>query len=100
MAEIKINISELNNLIPKIQEVKNCANGIYSSNTPPETIGGGLAVGELEELSNLYHSIYRDIEELASNTVLFLQNVRDTYVEVDVSAASRMTSGNSGTGTK
>ena len=100
MAEIKINISELNNLIPKVQAVKNCANDILSRNVPPETVGGGLTVGELEELSNLYHSIYRDIEELASNTVLFLQNVRDTYIEVDVSAANRMTSDNGETGTK
>ena len=93
MAEIKINISELNNLLPKVQDVKNVANAIYSHNIPPETVGGGLSVGEIEELANLYHSIYRDIEGLASNTILFLQNVRDTFVEADEAVANRLISG-------
>ena len=96
MAEIKINITELDGLLSKIQTVKIAANGIFSKNIPPETIGGGLAVAEMEELASLYRTIYRDIEELASNTILFLQNVRDGYAEADAAVANRLTSGSGG----
>lgn len=91
MAEIRINISELDNLIYRIQTVKTAANNIFSKNIPPETIGGGLTVREIEELANLYRTVYKDIEDLASNTVLFLQNVKDDFIGADETAANRMT---------
>ena len=88
MAEIKVNVSEINNAIIKLQ-------GLHSrcssrNTTPPITIGGGETVNELESIADVYKTINIHFEELISNTILFLQNVRDSYTSSDTKASNKI----------
>ena len=83
MAEINVNITEIDNAITKLHgllEKNECA-------TPPVTVGGGKSVNELENIANTYMMLNKSFEDLISNTISFLQNVKDSYVSSDKKAA-------------
>lgn len=89
MAEIKINVSEINNAIAQLQSLKT---EIDSCPAAPEIVGGGKTINELEDILQLYLDFNADLSGLVSNTIAFFQNVRDSYIESDEMAA-RMIAG-------
>lgn len=88
MAEIKIKISEINNAITSLQGLQSRCSS--RDTTPPETVGGGKTVNELEKIADTYRSINTQFEGLISQTILFLENVRDSYVSSDTKAANKI----------
>lgn len=88
MAEIKIKITEINNAITRLQGLQSRCS---SKNTfPPATVGGGKTVNELESIADTYKTINTHFGELISNTISFLQNVRDSYATGDTKAANKI----------
>ncbi len=85
MSEIKINIDELNNLIIDLQNLQKKSSSFREN--APATIGGGQVVNEIEKIKNIYDGIDSNVEVMISNTVLFLQSVRDSYMSSDAKAA-------------
>ncbi len=85
MAEININVTEINNAITKLQGLKSkcCSRSV----TPPATVGGGKTVNELEDIADVYKTLNHDLGELISNTISFLENIKNSYVSSDVKAA-------------
>ena len=92
MAEIKINIQELERSVARLDQL--AANWSAEQKTAPETVGGGKTVNELEDLAQVYQQLYRNLVLLASNTASFLDNVRESYEESDRKAGN----GNRGRG--
>lgn len=88
MAEIKIKITEINNAITKLQSLQSKCNS--RNTTPPATVGGGQCVNEFENIAGVYKGINVHLEDLISNTISFLQNVRDSYASSDTEAASKI----------
>lgn len=88
MAEIKVKVSEINNAIIRLQGLQSRCSS--RSTTPPATIGGGKTVNELEDISGVYKAINTNLENLISNTIAFLQNVRDSYINSDTKAANKI----------
>lgn len=85
MAEINVKITEINNAISKLKALHSKCNS--RKTTPPSTVGGGKTVNELENIADIYKSLNRDFGELISNTISFLENVKDSYVSSDTKAA-------------
>lgn len=88
MAEIKVKVSEINNAITKLQGLQSKCNS--RNTTPPVTVGGGKTVNELENIANVYKTLNTQFETLLSNTISFLQNVRDSYTASDTKAANKI----------
>ena len=89
MAEINVKINEIDNAITKLQGLQSRC--ISMNTTPPATVGGGRTVNELEEIAAVYKSLNSHFEMLISNTISFLQNVRDSYISSDEQAAKGIT---------
>ena len=87
MAEININAKEIDNGVAQLRTLQA---KIESFSVPPVTIGGGKVVNELEEIVGILQTINTDLVSLTTNTILFLQNVRDDFVETDIDAAKKM----------
>lgn len=87
MAEIKVKVSEINNAITRLQGLQRCNS---RNTTPPVTVGGGKTVNELENIANVYKTLNTQFETLLSNTISFLQNVRDSYTASDTKAANKI----------
>ena len=85
MAEINVKITEINNAITKLKGLQSKCKS--RNTTPPTTVGGGKTVNELENIANIYNMMNHDFEELISNTISFLQNVKNSYVSSDAKAA-------------
>lgn len=91
MAEIKVSITELNNAITKLQNLqKRCT---ASDTKAPPTVGGGKTVNELETIAGIYKSMNIHFNQLLSNTISFLNNVKTSYEENDRKAAQKMNIG-------
>lgn len=88
MAEIKVKISEINSAITKLQRLQSRCNS--RNTTPPTTVGGGKTVNELEDIADVYKSLNTQFGVLVSNTISFLQNVKDSYVSSDTKAANKI----------
>lgn len=88
MAEIKIQINELNNEIEELKELRSKCSSRKTK--PPATVGGGKTVNELEDIADIYVSMNNSFEILISNTISFLENVRDSYVSSDSKAAKKI----------
>lgn len=88
MAEIKVKVSEINNAITRLQGLQSRC--ISRNTTPPATVGGGKTVNELEDIADVYKTLNTHFEDLISNTISFLQNVRDSYTSSDTRAANRI----------
>jgi len=88
MAEINVKISEINNAISKLQGLKSRCDS--RNTTPPSTIGGGQTVNELESIAEVYKAMNNNFGELVTNTISFLENVRDSYVNADVKATHKI----------
>ncbi len=86
MAEIKINIAEIDNAITKLKALKSRCRGM--STTAPSTVGGGRSVNELEAMASVYKATHTSLGTLIDNTISFLQNVRDSYASSDTKAAA------------
>ena len=93
MVEINIKISEINNAITKLQGLRTRCNS--RNTTPPITVGGGKTVNALEEMAEVYVALNNNFGEFVSNTILFLQNVRDSYAGSDSKAAKYIGGGGS-----
>lgn len=85
MSEIKINVNELNNLLIDLQNLQKKSSSFKEN--APATIGGGQVVNEIEKIKNIYEKIDSNVEVMVSNTVQFLQSVRDSYISSDAKAA-------------
>lgn len=85
MAEIKVNITEINSAITKLQGLKSKCNS--RDTTPPATVGGGKTVNEFENIANIYKTLNCNLGELISNTISFLRNIEDSYISSDTKAA-------------
>lgn len=85
MAEINIKINEISNAISKLQGLQSRC--VFVNIAPPSTVGGGRTVNELEDIAAAYKSLNIQLEILISNTISFLQNVRDSYISSDEKAA-------------
>lgn len=90
MAEINIKVTEIDSAIEKLQSLQSRCSSINT--TPPITVGGGKTVNELENIADAYKTMNIHIEDFITNTISFLQNVRDSYVASDAKAAKGMTS--------
>lgn len=88
MAEINVNLTEIDNAITKLHELQSECNS--RNTTPPATVGGGKTVNELEDIANIYKTLNTHFETLLSNTISFLQNVRDSYTASDTEAANKI----------
>lgn len=86
MAEINIKITEINNAITRMQGLQTRC--VSRNTTQPDTVGGGQTVNELENMADIYKSLNSHFEELVTNTILFLQNVRDSYESGDSKVAN------------
>lgn len=88
MAEIKIKVSEINSAITRLQGLQSRCN--LRNTTPPATVGGGKTINELEDIADAYKTLNTHFEDLVSNTISFLQNVRDSYTSSDTKAANKI----------
>lgn len=88
MAEINVNVTEINNAITKLQGLQSECNS--RNTTSPATVGGGKTVNELEDIANVYKKLNTHFEDLLLNTISFLQNVRDSYTASDTKAANKI----------
>ena len=86
MPEISISTKALEEEIKQLKTLKND----FSKDdiSCPEIVGGGQAVGELETIANLYKKLNADMVELLSNTISFMENVKNSYISSDSKAAS------------
>lgn len=85
MSEIKVQITELNNAITKLQGLRSRYESMDIVRPAPS--GGGRTVNEIEDIAKVYNMLDRDFKELISNTISFFQNVCDSYVLSDIKAA-------------
>ncbi len=85
MSEIKVQITELNNAITKLQGLRSRYESMDIVRPAPS--GGGRTVNEIEDIAKVYNMLDRDFKELISNTISFFQNVCDSYVSSDIKAA-------------
>lgn len=88
MAEINIKLSEIDNAIMKLQSLKSTCDGINTQ--PPDTVGGGKTVNEMEIISNCYKSINQDVSDLILNTIAFMSNLKSSYDSSDKKAAGKI----------
>ena len=88
MAEIKVKVSEINSAITRLQGLQSRCNS--RKTTPPATVGGGKTVNELEDIADVYKTLNTHFEDLITNTISFLQNVRDSYTDSDTKAANKI----------
>lgn len=89
MAEIDVKITELNDAISKLQNLRLKCDSLNTN--APTTVGGGQTVNELESIAEVYKMMNKDLGDLISNTVSFLQNVRDSFISSDIKAAKGIT---------
>ena len=82
MAEININIAELEDSIARLRSLQTNA-----ASAPPATVGGGQTVNELENIADTYRALNRSLSELISNTIHFLDNIKESYMTSDQLAA-------------
>ena len=98
MSEINIKITEIDNAIAKLQGLQSKCSLINT--TPPITVGGGKTVNELEDIAEVYKALNIQFGELILNTILFFQNIKNSYVISDIRAAKGIRGGSfGGTGT-
>lgn len=83
--EIKISIPAIDDCVAKLTALQKECSSFNSE--PPATVGGGKTVNELEKTANLYKSLNDNFAALISDTVAFLNNVKDSYVASDIKAA-------------
>lgn len=86
MAEIKINITEIDGTITRLKALQSRCSGMNTA--APSTVGGGRAVNELEAIAAVFKATHTSLDTLIGNTIAFLQNVRDSYVSSDTKAAA------------
>lgn len=88
MAEIKINLSDLETSIARLRTLEK--NWGVNDTLPPVTEGGGKVVNEFEELSKMYKDLNGHMVTLASNTAAFLTGIMESYQESDQKAADNI----------
>jgi len=88
MAEIKINITNLEGAIARLNNM--ATNWASNDTTPPTTVGGGKTANELEALAQMYKELNNQMAELAANTASFFANIKSSYEESDHKAASNI----------
>lgn len=88
MAEIKINVNALNDGITRLKNLRTtCQN---TKNKIPETVGGGLTVNELESIASLSKDLDMGFNNLVSNTISFMENLKGSFEESDNKAAEKL----------
>ena len=88
MAEIKINVTNLENSISRFRTLEK--NWGANDTAPPVTVGGGKAVNEFEELAKVYKDLNDHMVTLAANTAAFLTGIKESYQESDQEAAKNI----------
>lgn len=79
MGEIRIEISSLDEEIKNLEKLKKKIDSLLVR--PPKIIGGGLSVQQLEDIEKMYKKIHRQIGTLVLNTILFMDDIRETLLE-------------------
>lgn len=87
MAEINIKLRGIEDTVAKLQNITT------SQITPPAASGGGPVADELEAIAALYKSIDTSFSTLLQNTIAFLQNVENSFVQSDQKARDHMNGG-------
>ncbi|TGY39944.1 hypothetical protein E5347_16220 [Clostridium sartagoforme] len=88
MAEIKINIDSLES---RIQELQTLERRISSNvTTSPQVVGGGSSVIELEKIADMYKTLNSSMLLLVTNTVSFMDNLKESYVGSDKKASNKI----------
>lgn len=88
MAEIKISIEAIDELISELKTLKESCDG--SMPQVPSVVGGGKSVNQIELISNMYKTLNSDLSDLISNTISFLENAEQSYGESDSFAANKI----------
>ena len=88
MSEIHIKVTEINNAITKLQALQSKSSSMNTH--APATVGGGKTVNQLENIADTYKKLNNCLEELFSNTILFLGNIRDSFSSSDTKAANQI----------
>lgn len=88
MAEIKINLANLENAISRLEVLGR--NWAANDVKPPVTVGGGKTVNELEALATMYQKMNEQMVTLAENTRAFLTGIKESYQESDHKAADKI----------
>ncbi len=85
MGEISI---KNDNLTIDIEKLKTLKSRVAASNIkPPAVVGDGTSIYEIEKIGKNYQDINEKIETLLSNTISFLENVKNSYQGNDNKAA-------------
>ena len=88
MAEIKINIDSLES---RIQELQTLERRISSNvTTSPQVVGGWSSVIELEKIADMYKTLNSSMLLLVTNTVSFMDNLKESYVGSDKKASNKI----------
>ncbi|MCR5144631.1 MAG: hypothetical protein K6B67_04915 [Lachnospiraceae bacterium] len=84
MSEIVIDINNLDSEINRLRDLKKTITN--NKKKPPNTIGGGSAISNIEKIGNDYKCMEEKMEVLVQNTVGLMENIRNSYLESDIKA--------------
>lgn len=85
MSEIIIDTENLTSEIDKLKTLREKISNNKESATT--VVGGGTTVEEIENLGNEFKSMEVKMESLVRNTILFMNNVKNSYVTSDKNAS-------------
>jgi uncharacterized protein Yka (UPF0111/DUF47 family) len=86
MKEINISIEALEKEIDSLRRLQ--SSSIVFRLGPQNLVSGGKTVGELEKIADMYKTLNDDFTTLISNTIAFMENVKNSYMSNDANAAS------------
>lgn len=85
MSEIKIDIANLDSEIERLKELKKKIT--MNKKNPTSVVGGGGTISNIEKIGNDYKDLEEKMESLVQNTISFMENVKNSYVNSDKKAA-------------
>ena len=88
MAEIKIAVATLETKIGELRTLQ----GDIDNNTQkaPAVVGGGTSVSQLESIAAMHQTILSSLQLLVTNTISFMGNIKESYVESDDKASNKI----------
>ena len=86
MKEISISVESLEKGIDSLRRLQTTTMAIRSS--PQNLFSGGKTVEKLEKMADIYSKLEGDFATLVSNTIAFMENVKNSYMATDANAAS------------
>ena len=86
--EISISTFALENAIESLKSLE--SDWTSKAEVPPETVGGGDAVKELEAIGRVYQDLHTHLSALLANTISFLSNTKQSYQSSDETASAKI----------